>query len=155
MKPDRPRLRRVVGVDSREPDDLFLAQATIHVPAESTSHLTWGPPDSSRIFRDLLQVHRVMAPRSRIRQVAVSRFRFRPVICRRHANPKNDVSYKPDPPDKYENEKECSPQPCRHRSMFSESSAHTGDLLIGRGFSQISYAVPKGAWPALHYSPPL
>jgi hypothetical protein len=42
MKPDRPRLRRVLGVDSREPDDLFLAQATIDVPAESISEVEHG-----------------------------------------------------------------------------------------------------------------
>ena len=39
MKPDRPGLRRVVGIDGSEPDDLLLAKATIDVPAESAAEV--------------------------------------------------------------------------------------------------------------------
>jgi len=45
MKPDRPRLRRVVRIDGGQPDDLLLPEATVNVPPKSAAEIQHvGPP---------------------------------------------------------------------------------------------------------------
>jgi hypothetical protein len=44
MKPDRPRLRRVVRIDGGQPDDLLLAQATVYVTPKSSAEIKHGKP---------------------------------------------------------------------------------------------------------------